>query len=113
MSEYNDTPKRLASIENKLSELAHEIDMAKFKEELFEVLIIISTLKDKEKITFYLSFFEKLIKVMKSRKLWDEVDEELLKDVLTSVAENWRDYKREELAKLFESWLEKNILGGD
>ncbi|MFH1473383.1 MAG: hypothetical protein ABIE55_00660 [Candidatus Aenigmatarchaeota archaeon] len=113
MSENIDISKRLESIENKLSELAHEIDMTKFKEELFEVLLIISTLKDKKKIEFYLNFFEKLIKVMKSRKLWDEVDEELLKDVLTGIAENWRDYKKEELAKLFESWLEKNIVGGD
>jgi len=113
MSEYNNTSKRLESIEKKLSELNREMDMAKFKEELFEILLIISTLKDKEKIKFYLSFFERLIKVMKSRKLWDEVDEELLKDVLKGVAENWREYKREELAKLFESWLEKNIVGGD
>jgi len=113
MSEYDNTSKRLESIEKKLSELNREMDMAKFKEELFEVLLIISTLKDKEKIKFYLDFFERLIKVMKSRKLWDEVDEELLKDVLKGVAENWREYKREELAKLFESWLEKNIVGGD
>ncbi len=113
MSEYNNTSKRLESIEKKLSELNREMDMAKYKEELFEILLIISTQKDKEKIKIYLSFFERLIKVMKSRKLWDEVDEELLKDVLKGVAENWREYKREELAKLFESWLEKNIVGGD
>ena len=100
-------------MENKLSELAHEIDMTKFKEELFEVLLIISTLKDEEKISFYLNFFEKLIKVMKMKKIWDEVDKELMKDVLNGVAENWREYKREDLAKLFEGWLEKNIVGGD
>ena len=97
MSNPNDISKRLEGIENKISELAHEMDMVKFKEELFEVLLIISTLKDKEKITFYLNFFERLIKVMKVKKIWDEVDEELMKDVMRGVAENWREYKREEL----------------
>jgi DNA-binding TFAR19-related protein (PDSD5 family) len=113
ISENNDVSKRLESVENNISELAHETDITKFKEELFEVLLIISTLKDKKKITFYLKFFERLIKVMKAKKVWDEVDEELMKDVLTGVAENWREYKREELAKLFEYWLKKNIVGGD
>jgi hypothetical protein len=113
MSENNDISKKLESIENKMSEVAYEIDVTKFKEELFEVLLIISTLKDKKKITFYLNFFERLIKVMKVKKIWDEVDEELMKDVMSGVAENWREYGKEELAKLFEYWLKKNIVGGD
>jgi len=113
ISDTKDISKRLEIIENKVSEMAHEIDIAKFKEELFEVLLIISTLKDKEKIIFYLNFFERLVKVMKVKKLWDEVDEELMKDVMKGIAENWKEYKQEELAKLFEGWLEKNIIGSD
>jgi hypothetical protein len=113
MSENYNLSKRLESIEGKMSELTHEIDIAKFKEELFEILLIVSTLKDKEKINFYLNFFERLIKVMKIKKIWDEVDEELMKDVMSGMAENWREYGKDELAKLFECWLKKNIVGGD
>jgi hypothetical protein len=113
MSETDNLSKKLESIESKMSELTHEIDITKFKEELFEVLLIVSTLKDKEKITFYLNFFERLIKVMKIKKIWDEVDEELMKDVMTGVANNWREYGKDDLAKLFECWLKKNIVGGD
>jgi hypothetical protein len=109
----DDIPVDLEGIESKLSELSHEIDIVKFKEELFEVLLIISTLKDKEKIKFYLNFFERLIKVMKVKNLWEEVDAELMKDVIKGVAENWREYKKDDLANLFESWLGKNIIGGD
>ena len=112
MSEIDLTSK-LEGIENKLSELSHEIDMVKFKEELFEVLLIISTLKDKEKISFYLNFFERLIKVMKVKNLWEDVDAELMRDVMKGIAENWREYKKDDLANLFESWLGKNIIGGD
>jgi len=109
VSETKDISERLEAIENKISAMAHEIDIAKFKEELFEVLLIISTLKSKNKIIFYLNFFERLVKVMKAEKLWDDVDEELMKDTMKEIAENWRDYKYEELAKLFEDWLKKNI----
>ena len=111
MSEPNDISKRLDSIESKMSELVHEIDITKFKEELFEVLLIISTLKDKEKIVFYLNFFERLIKVMKMKKIWDEVDEELMKDVMSGVADNWREYGKDNLAKLFECWLNADQQG--
>jgi hypothetical protein len=111
ISETKGISERLESIENKISIIAHEIDIAKFKEELFEILLIISTLKDKNKIIFYLNFFEKLVKVMKVKKLWDEVDEELMKDTIKGIAENWREYEQEELAKIFEEWLKKNIIG--
>jgi hypothetical protein len=113
MSETNGISKRMENIENKISELSHEMDITKFKEELFEVLLIISTLKEKEKIVFYLNFFERLIKVMKIKKIWDEVDEELMKDIMAGMAENWREYGKEDLAKLFEDWVKKNITGGD
>ena len=113
MSENDNITKKLESIEGRMSEIAHEIDIAKFKEELFEVLLIVSTLRDKERITFYLNFFERLIKVMKIKKIWDEVDEELMKDVMTGVADNWKEFGKDDLAKLFECWLKKNIVGGD
>ncbi|MFH0929123.1 MAG: hypothetical protein V1818_02075 [Candidatus Aenigmatarchaeota archaeon] len=112
MSDYPDITTKLQGIENKLAELSHEIDSVKFKEELFEVLLIISTLNDKGKISFYLNFFERLIKVMKAKDLWEDVDEELMMDVMKGIADNWKEYKKDELANLFESWLSKNIIGG-
>ena len=104
---------KLEGIEARLSDMSHEIDAIKFKEELFEVLLIISTLNDKEKISFYLNFFERLIKVMKAKGLWEDVDAELMRDVMKGIAENWKEYKKGDLANLFESWLGKNIMGGD
>ena len=103
---------KLQNIEQRLAEISHEMDVVRFKEEMFEVLLIISTLKDKEKISFYLSFFERMIGVMKSKGLWEDVDTELMKDVMRGVAENWKEYKKEDLANLFEVWLGKNIIGG-
>ena len=104
---------KLQGIESRLAELAHDMDIVRFKEELFEILLIISTLKDKEKISFYLKFFERMIGVMKSKGLWEEVDTELMRDVMHGIAENWKEYKKEDLANLFEVWLGKNIIGGD
>ncbi|MBN2202865.1 MAG: hypothetical protein JW700_01605 [Candidatus Aenigmarchaeota archaeon] len=113
MSDYQDMAARLEKIENSFAALSHEFDSVKFKEELFEVLLIISTIKDNEKIKFYLNFFEKLINAMKKKGLWEDVDEELMKDVLTGIADNWKEYKKDDLANIFESWLGKNIIGGD
>ena len=89
-----------------------EINTVKFKEELFEILLIISTLNDKEKIKFYLDFFERMIKVMKEKNLWEDVDTELMRDVMKGIAENWKEFKKDDLANIFESWLGKNIIGG-
>ena len=112
MSDNVDINNKLEGIEKKLSELSNEINTVKFKEELFEILLIISTLNDKEKIKFYLDFFERMIKVMKEKNLWEDVDTELMRDVMNGIAENWKAYKKDDLANIFESWLGKNIIGG-
>lgn len=94
--------KKLESLESKVSKLSYEIDSSNFKEELFEVLVVVAGMKDVKRISSYLKVIEKIIKYMKTRKLWNRVDEELTTTVLEEVAGNWREEGNTNIAKIFE-----------
>jgi DNA-binding Lrp family transcriptional regulator len=98
---------KLRDLENRVSEISQEVDSSKFKEELFEVLVVLSEMKDTKRIFNYLKVIEKIIQEMKARKLWNKVDQELITTVLTEIAENWREKGNESVAKIFEELIKR------
>jgi len=94
--------KKLESLESKVSKLSYEVDSSNFKEELFEVLVVVAGMKDVKRISGYLKVIERIIKDMKTKKLWNRVDEELTATVLEEVAGNWREEGNTNIAKIFE-----------
>jgi hypothetical protein len=98
---------KINGLEKRVSEVAEELDISKLKEELFETLIIISSLNDFEKISSYLSFIERIVLVLKAKKAWDKVDKDLMTSTLKSTTENWRDSGKEDIAKIFEETAKK------
>jgi len=98
---------KVEKLENKLIELSYEVDVSMLKEELSEILLIIAGLRDIEKISFYLKEVLGLVHKMKEKGIWTDEDKDLITTMLRGVAENWREYGENEIAKLFDEIKEK------
>ncbi|MEM5778586.1 MAG: hypothetical protein QXK49_03090 [Candidatus Aenigmatarchaeota archaeon] len=98
-----DLLERIKNLEKQISEITEEIEVSRLKEEMFEILIIISTLNDIEKIRYYLSFIEKIILALKARNSWGNVDKELMFLTLKSMSES----SNKEIGELFEEIAKK------
>ena len=93
---------KITNLEERILEVSEEMDITKLKEELFEVLIIISSLDDTEKITSYLSFIERIVMALKAKKAWDKVDKDLMVSTLKNISGNWKESGKEDISKIFE-----------
>ena len=105
--EIKSIEEKMDNLEKKISKITEEIDISKLKEELFEVLIIISSLNDAEKITSYLTFIERIILALKAKKAWDKVDKDLMVSALRSVAGNWKEAGKGDISKIFEEMAKR------
>lgn len=94
--------KKVEKLENDISGLSDKVNVSILKEDLAEILLIIAGLKDVEKISFYLKEVLSIIQKMKEKKIWTSEDKDLVTTMLKNIAENWREYKEEDAAKLFE-----------
>jgi hypothetical protein len=98
---------KITNLEERILEVSEEMDITKLKEELFEVLIIISSLDDTEKITSYLSFIERIIMALKAKKAWDKVDKDLMVSTLKNISGNWKESGKEDISKIFEEMAKR------
>ena len=98
---------KIINIEKKISEITEELDVSKLKEDLFETLIIISSLGDVEKITTYIGHVERIILFLKAKSILDDTDKDLIVSTLRNISENWKYAKREDVAKIFEEMVKK------
>ncbi|OGI11699.1 hypothetical protein A3K64_00165 [Candidatus Micrarchaeota archaeon RBG_16_36_9] len=94
--------KKVEKLESDVSELSGKVDTSVFKEDLFEILLIIAGLKDIEKVSFYLREILNIIHKMKEKKIWTNEDKDLVVVMLNNIANNWRDFNEEDIAKLFD-----------
>jgi hypothetical protein len=62
---------------------------------------------DSKDITSYISELENLISTMKVSNLWDDYREKLTLNLLNDIANNWKKYNYNEIAKIFEDEIEK------
>jgi len=93
---------KMERLENNVSELSNKVDSSMFKEDLSEILLIIAGLRDAEKISFYLKEVLSIIHKMKEKKVWTNEDKDLVTTMLKNISDNWREYKEENVAKLFD-----------
>lgn len=98
---------KITNLEKNITEVKEEVDISRLKEELFETLIIILSLDDIEKITYYLSFIERIIIALKTKNAWEKVDKDLMITSLKSTATSWKSSGKEETAKIFEEVAKK------
>lgn len=94
--------KKMEELENAITDLSRKIDVSMLKEDLSEILLIVAGLRDIEKISFYLKEILSIIHKMKEKKIWTDEDKDLVSSMLKTIAENWREYKEEDIAKLFD-----------
>jgi predicted ArsR family transcriptional regulator len=105
--EIKDVTERISNLEKKLTEVSEEVDISKLKEDLFETLIIISSLENTERITSYISHIERIILFLKAKNILDKTDRDLIVSTLKNVSENWKYEKNEEIAKIFDEMIKK------
>ncbi len=98
---------KIEKLESRIVELSREVDISMLKEELSEILLITAGLRDIEKISFYLKEVLSLIHKMKEKGIWSDEDKVLVTSMLGTIAENWREYGDNEIAKLFDRIKEK------
>jgi len=105
--EIKSAEEKISNLEKKISEVTEEIDISKLKEELFEILIIISSLNDVRKIASYLTFIERIILALKAKKAWDSVDKDLMVLTLRSTSVNWKDIGKVDMSRVFEEMAKR------
>jgi len=105
--EVKSVEEKVNNLEKKMSELTEEIDISKLKEELFEVLVIISSLNDIEKIASYLTFIERIVLALKAKKAWDKVDKDLMVSTLRSTSVNWKEAGKGNMSRVFEEMAKR------
>ena len=93
---------KVEKLESEITELSNKIDVSNLKEDLSEILLIVAGLRDMEKISFYLKEVLSLIHKMKEKKIWTNEDKDLVITMLKAIADNWRDFNEEDVAKLFD-----------
>jgi hypothetical protein len=99
--------RKLERIEGQINELSSNVETSVFKENLAEILLIIAGLRDIEKISFYLKEVMLLVHRMKDKRAWTKEDKELVTVMLKGIAQNWRDYREEQIADLFDEMRKK------
>jgi hypothetical protein len=93
---------KIEKLENNISDLSNKVDVSVFKEDLSEILLIIAGLRDMEKISFYLKEVLSIIHKMKEKKIWKDEDKDLVTTMLKNISDNWKEYKEDDIAKLFD-----------
>jgi hypothetical protein len=108
MKEENRTINRkMEKIEDEIKDLSKDVDKTAFRENLEEILLIITGIRDIEKISFYLKEVMSLVHKMKEKRAWSDEDRDMVVTMLRGITQNWKEYGNEEVAKLFDGLREK------
>ena len=99
--------KKLEKIEDEMKDLSMDVDKSLFRENLEEILLIITGIRDLEKISTYLKEVMNIVHKMKEKKVWSNEDQEMVVTMLKGIAQSWREYGNEEVSKLFDDLREK------
>ena len=93
---------KMEKLEGEITDLSEKVDVSVFKEDLAEILLIIAGLRDVEKISFYLKEVLSIIHKMKEKEIWKDEDKDLVTTMLKTISDNWREYREDDIAKLFD-----------
>lgn len=106
-SMLDDVIKKVKEINDKITALTLSINAFDLRIKYFEILDGLIRLESSKDIMNYLNELENLVSNMKVSNLWDINRENLTLNLLTDIANNWRKYGYEEIAKIFDDEIEK------
>ncbi|MEM5778121.1 MAG: hypothetical protein QXK49_00615 [Candidatus Aenigmatarchaeota archaeon] len=103
----DDVIKKVKEINDKLSALTLSINSFDLRIKYFEIIDGLIRVESSKDIMNYLNDLENLVSNMKVNNLWDVNRENLTLNLLTDIANNWRKYGYNEIAKIFDDEIEK------
>ena len=103
----NDILSKLKEVNRRLMDAKVNLSDYENRTRFFEILNIIVRLRTINEISNYLNELERLILKMKLDKLWSKERQVLTENLLIELSENWHEYGRDDIAKIFKDFLEK------
>lgn len=98
---------RIGEVEVKVGELASDLENSAFKDDLSEIMLTITGLKDQEKVSFYLKEVMDLVSKMKEKRVWTKMDRDFMTVMLKDITEDWKECGENEIAFLFDDLRKK------
>ena len=103
----NDILTKLKEVNRRLMDAKVNLSDYENRTRVFEILNILVRTKSIDSIYNYMNELEKLILKMKLDKLWSREKQDLTENLLVELSENWHEYGRDDISKLFNDFLEK------
>ena len=98
---------RIGEVEVKVGELSSDLENSVFKDDLSEIMLTITGLKDQEKVSFYLKEVMDLVNKMKQKRVWTKMDRDFMTVMLRDITDDWKECGENEIAFLFEDLRKK------
>lgn len=103
----DDLIKKVKEMNDKIANSSTNLNAFEQRIKFFEVMDGLVRVDNSKDITSYISELENLISTMKVSNLWDDYREKLTLNLLNDIANNWKKYDYNEIAKIFEDEIEK------
>jgi hypothetical protein len=103
----DDLIKKVKEMNDKIVNSSTNLNAFEQRIKFFEVMDGLVRVDNSKDITSYISELENLISTMKVSNLWDDYREKLTLNLLNDIANNWKKYDYNEIAKIFEDEIEK------
>jgi hypothetical protein len=98
---------RVGEVEVKVDELASDLENSAFRDDISEIMLTITGLRDTEKVSFYLKEVMNLISKMKEKRILTKMDKDFLTVMLKDITSNWKECGEQEIAFLFDDLRKK------
>ncbi|MHA1866309.1 MAG: hypothetical protein ACTSWZ_07375 [Candidatus Heimdallarchaeaceae archaeon] len=103
----NDILTKLKEVNKRLMTTRVNLSDYENRTRFFEILNILVRLKTVNEISNYLNELDKLIIKMKLDKLWNKEKQDLTENLLIELSENWHEFGRDDISKIYKDFLEK------
>lgn len=103
----DDVIKKIKEINDKIPGLSANLNSFDLRIKFFEILDGLIRIDNSKDIALFITELENLILNMKNSNLWNARKENLTLNLLTDIANNWRRYGYNEVAKIFDGEIEK------
>jgi chromosome segregation ATPase len=91
----------------KITSISDTLNSYELRIRFFEILDNLVRMESSQDISSQITELENLINNMKNNNLWNKTRENLIKNLLVDIANNWRKYGYADIAKLFDDEIEK------
>jgi DNA repair exonuclease SbcCD ATPase subunit len=98
---------KFKALNEKLDEIAKTLTLQEYRIRFFEILNALVRTQKTNEIPSLISQLDTVIAEMKENNIWNKNTQELTEGLLTEIGENWRRYGYEDVARIFDSEVEK------